>query len=235
MCTNEEELAKLGLEPTSSVSNFWNKVAERKSTAHPQMAKVCSQIATVVEEDFCAETIEEMRGMLTVEQLQQIMSQSGGKSTWSAMITKIVGDFKPSAPPAMVPFTAASFNTDVKREATFPILALGAAMESAGSMDKGIIPEYVFKAYSECEDPRSQQLTAIDLTDVMNAYTHYMIMEHGQPAGDKALRKHHARQLKMRLPNLPDHGKHLGRGRKWLDVLEQRKRNLARTRGTTDC
>ena len=231
MGTNEDELEKLGLDRYSSVSQFWRKLAEKKATAHLEMPDICSKIPSVIESDFCADSIEEMREMLTVEQLQQIMSQAGGKATWSAFVQRIVGDFKQSAPTAMV----AAGSCDVRKEATFPILPLGATMEAAGTMHQEIIPEYVFKAYFECEDPPNQQLTAADVTAVMNAYTHFMILHHGQPAGDKALRTHHARQLKVRLPLLPDHGKISGRARKWADILKQRKRNLARTNGTTDC
>ena len=115
----------------------------------------------------------------------------------------------------------------VKLESTFTILPIGATMMTDGTLGDEILPEYVFNAFIECEDPLHQELTTPDVTATLDAYTHYMIVAHGQPAGDKPMRVHHAKQLKARLRHLPDHQKP-GAMRKWLDMLTERKRNLGR-------
>ena len=263
---NDDELSKLGVDPDSPVSLFWAKFAERRPTAVPDMETVCSKIAQTIEHDYCAESVEDMPKLLTEDQLQQVMAKAGGKPTWSGLITYILGPFKPSlaagvnniTPPSAVhlrptcagpaPFEAAHeplqappppvvFAPPIKAEPTWPCLPLGAMMEAEGTLQDDIIPEYVFDAVFECDDVEVQQLTAKDVTAVLNAYTHFMITHHKQPAGDKKMRAWHGKQLKRRLKHLPDHGKGKpGPMRKWSDLLEERKRNngrKAKVRGTT--
>ena len=66
-------------------------------------------------------------------------------------------------------------------------------------------------------------------TQIMDEYTHYNIITHGQPAGDATIRAHHAGQLKNRFKKLCKHGNTPGHARKWLAILDERKRNLSRT------
>ena len=102
-------------------------------------------------------------------------------------------------------------------------------MEADGTLADEILPEYVFNAYFECEDPLHQELSTKDVTATLDAYTHYMITTYGQPAGDSTLRTWHGKQLKRRLRHLPDHGKGLpGPKRQWKALLYERKRNLGR-------
>ena len=44
-----------------------------------------------------------------------------------------------------------------KSEATYKILPLGQAMEGEGTLESEILPEYVFNAYTDCEDPLNQE------------------------------------------------------------------------------
>ena len=57
-------------------------------------------------------------------------------------------------------------------------------MRAEGSIENEILPEYVFDAADECEAPGSLAITSNDLTNVLNAYQHYMIV---QPADDKII------------------------------------------------
>ena len=104
-------------------------------------------------------------------------------------------------------------------------------MRAEGSIENEILPEYIFDAADECEAPGSLAITSNDVTNVLNAYQHYMIVQHKQPAGDKTLRVHHAKQLKQRFPKLPTYGTTPGPLRKWYKILTERKRNASRKRG----
>jgi hypothetical protein len=247
---NHDELFKLGCSPDSPVGLFWAKFAERRPTAVPDMEKVCRKIAQTIEHDYCAESVEDMPKLLTEDQLQQVMAKEGGKPTWSGLLTYILGSFKPSVaagvnnistplpPLAHTPLEAprAVFVPRGKAEPTWPTLPLGAKMESDGTLQDDILPEYVFDAVFECEDVQTQELTSKDVTAVLNAYTHFMVTRHKQPAGDAMMRKWHGKQLKRRLPHLPDHGTRPGPMRKWSFILQERKRNYgrkAKVRGTT--
>ena len=249
---NDDELSKFGCDPDSPVCIFWAKFAERRPTAVADMATVCNKIAQTIENDYCAESVEDMPKLLTEDQLQQVMAKEGGKPTWSGLITHILGPFKPSVAPgvnnstppsafhAMLaphqPLQAPLVKAPVKAEATWPCLPLGAMMEADGTLQDDILPEYVFDAVCECEDVEEQELTTKDVTAVLNAYTHFMVTHHKQPAGDKTMRKWHGKQLKRRLKHLPTNGSRPGPMRKWSDILEERKRNngrKAKVRGTT--
>ena len=251
---NDDELFKLGCYPDSPVGLFWAKFAERRPTAVPDMEKVCKKIAQTIEHDYCAESVEDMPKLLTEHQLQQVMAKEGGKSTWSGLLTYILGSFKPSVaagvnnistplPPAPLqlahnPLEALRdvFVPPAKAEPTWPSLPLGAMMEADGTLQDDILPEYVFDAVFECEDVQNQELTSKDVTAVLNAYTHFMVTHYKQPAGDAMMRKWHGKQLKRRLPHLPDHGTKPGPMRKWSFILQERKRNYgrkAKVRGTT--
>lgn len=230
----ENELSKLGCELDSPVSLFWAKFAERRPSAAPNMRVVCENIARAISDDYCADEVQEMLMLMTEEQLQKVMAEAGGKATWIGMITYILGPFKPStlnvpdsAKMALAP-SIPVLPSAVKVEATYDILPLGQSMEADGTLVDDLIPEYVFNAYFECEDPLHQELSSKDVTAVLNAYTHFMITHHGQPAGDKAMRLWHGKQLKRRLKHLPTHGNTPGPMRKWHELLSERKRNIGR-------
>ena len=65
-------------------------------------------------------------------------------------------------------------------------------MVENGTLATEIIPEYVWEAVKECEDPMNQQISNKDLTALMDAYQHYLITTHKQPRCDKVMRLHHA-------------------------------------------
>jgi hypothetical protein len=92
----EDELSKLDCQPDSTVGLFWAKFADRRPLAVPNMAEVCAKIAHCVENNYCADTVQDMPNMMTEQQLQQVMAEADGKATWSGMITHILGPFKPS-------------------------------------------------------------------------------------------------------------------------------------------
>ena len=229
----DELLTKFGCTPESPVSLFWDAFAAARPTAAAEMQTVCDHIAARLA-DFCVDTVQEMPVMMTELQLEQVMAQAGGKATWSGLVTYMLGPFKASVVMTVplnlvsVPETAGS----VKSDATYQILPLGATMEAEGTLEADILPEYVFNAYTECEDPLNQELSAEDVTATLNAYTHFMITVHKQPAADKPMRKWHSKQLKTRLRHLPDHGRTPGPIRRWFNLLTERKRNVARKGGT---
>ena len=228
----EDELSKLDCQPDSPVGLFWAKFADRRPLAVPNMAEVCAKIAYCVENNYCADTVQDMPNMMTEQQLQQVMAEADGKATWSGMITHILGPFKPSVTAvdiAKLPLPpSAVMLPPIKAEPTYEILPLGRDMEMDGTLADDVIPEYVFDAVFECEDPNNQELSAKDVTAVLNAYTHWMITTHKQPAGDKIMRVWHGKQLKRRLKHLPTHGNTPGPMRKWCKLLSERKRNLGR-------
>ena len=86
-----------------------------------------------------------------------------------------------------------------------------------------------------CAPIAPQEVTSNDITCILNEYTHYMLTEHNQPAGDKDLRLHHAKQLKNRYPKLCKNGSVAGHLRKWFDILSERKRNLGRKKAMEVC
>ena len=88
---NADELSKFGCDPDSPVCIFWAKFAERRPTAVADMATVCNKIAQTIENDYCAESVEDMPKLLTGDQLQQVMAKEGGKPTWSGLLTYILG------------------------------------------------------------------------------------------------------------------------------------------------
>lgn len=235
---NEGALAKLGVDPDSTVPFFWAKIAEQRPTAAPNMAEICRKIGATIESDYFAMSCSEMPLLMSEWQLQQVIVAAGGKSTWSGLVTFALGPFKSSAPQsASLVSTPDEDGADkvvvwrppVKAEATFEIMPIGAAMEAEGSLAEEVLPEYIFDAVYECEDPSKQALTRNDVSAVLNEYSHFMITVHKQPAGDKPLRLWHAKQLKRRLPHLPDHGDGKpGETRKWITLLNERKRNLGR-------
>jgi hypothetical protein len=233
---DDEPLAKIGCNMQTDVHTFWGKVAERKPNAVENMKEVCAAIATALETEYGADNLEEMVGMVHESQLQKLMAGKGGKATWSGMIAYLLGQpLKGSAAHTSVALSTLSENVSkstpvVKAPATWDIKPIGAAMVQAGTLLDDILPEYVFNAFSECEDPMRQQISNPDVSDILDEYTHYMITTHHQPAADMPLRKWHAKQLKARLPHLPEYGGKPGYLRKWLDLLGERKRNFSRTK-----
>ena len=59
-------------------------------------------------------------------------------------------------------------------------------MVENGTLATEIIPEYVWEAVKECEDPMNQQISNKDLTALMDAYQHYLITTHKQPPSHSA-------------------------------------------------
>lgn len=202
----EDALARLGCGMDTDVHEFWRIFAERIGDRGPDnMAEVCANVADSVRDEFMAGTVEEMFASLHDSQIEGLLKASGGKPTWRKMVEFHAGlRFTSSVPTSALAEPAAHL---VPRQApghhkpTFDIQRSTTLFASADTGLKAeILPEYVLNAHTECEDPQNQELPANDLTQVLDEYTHYMITTHDQPAGDKELRVHHARQLKNRYP-----------------------------------
>lgn len=230
----ESELDQMGCTLKSDLPHFYKALAERIANKAPvNIANIFSKCAEVIERDYFASNVEEMMLLVGDTQIQQVLTQAGGKATWKNILELVVGcKFKPSAQPSaqqLVPAAQpAVHNTLIP---TFAISPLGAQMEGDGTLNDEYLPAYVLNAHSECEDPQEQELTALDVTAVLNAYTHYMLIKFNQPAGDKRLRVHHAQELRIHYPKLPAHGKTPGAARRWVNLLQERKRNFSRTSG----
>jgi hypothetical protein len=227
-----DELAKLGCTLESDMPTFWKAMARRVKRPPPDMEQICDKVAAEIESDYGAETVEEMTHVVGERQLEQLLTRCGGKATWRGLVEYVIGlKFQSSAPSsAQLALTEVGETPKVvvKTEPTFEAQPLGALMTVDGSLHSDILPEYVLDAHEECEDPNHQELTASDIKNVLNAYTHYMITHHRQPAGDKVMMVWHAKQLKKRYPHLCNHGLTSGVSRKWLGLLKERKRNVSR-------
>ena len=222
------ELEKMGCSLQSELPHFFKKLAERMSAKAPaNIGDVFSSCADAIQTDFLVDNVQDMFLTVYDSQIQNVLVQTGGKATWKNIIELVAGvKFKSSAPAAaLVPLSPAFHNTV---EPTFTISPLGAQMENEDTLKDEHLPAYVLTAHSECEDPQEQELTAPDITAVLDAYTHYMIRKHNQPAGDKRMRLHHSRELKLHYPKLCAHGKTPGSMRRWLKLLDERKRNYSR-------
>ena len=226
-----EELAKLGCDMNSKVADVFERLPGRMKKPPANAAEIFSTVATVVEEEFQADTLAEMMELMLVGQFEKVLTQAGGKATWVAWIEMIFGmKFKTgsSVPSSAQLLAPASGTNIIGHKPTFDVQPIGAMMRDNGTLAEEILPEYIYEAVAECEDVTCQPITPNDLTAVLNAYQHYMIVTHKQPHGDKVLRQHHAKQLKARLPHLPDHGKTAGATRRFDQILNERKRNFSR-------
>lgn len=218
------ELAKLGLDMDSDVSALFAAMPGRMKKPPPDAENTFTKLAEAVEDDHQASTVHEMMELVSAHQFQKVLQEVGGKPTWIAFIEMIIGQkFKTGAPESaqLVPTFSA-------RPSTFESKPIGRLLEADGNMESELLPEYIFDAVTECEDPVVQEISENDVTAVLNAYTHYMITEHRQPSGDKPLRARHAKLLKKRLPHLPAYGKTPGHLRKWYKILTDKKRNMSR-------
>ena len=231
LVAHQDELEKMGCTLKSEVTLFWARLAERMADkAQENVGDIFSKCAETVRRDFLADTVEEMMELVGDTQIQQLLTNAGGKATWKNVIEYIVGSkFKSSAVQQLVP--APQLLTHNTVEPTFVISPIGAQMEAEGTLADEKLPAYVLNAHTECEDPKEQELTGPDVTMVLNAYTHHMIVTYGQPSGDRPLRMHHARSLKAAYPKLPKHGTTPGSARRWIKLLDERKRNYSRKSG----
>lgn len=228
---NRDELGKLGCSLDSDVETFFARMPGRMKKPPPDADDIFKSVADAVE-DLQAGTVREMMEIVSLNQMTKILTQAGGKATWTSFLEMIVG-FKFGT--NGVPHSAQLVQQDVKmgppgeREPTFQVKPLGEVMLTSNTLQVETLPEYVFDAVGETEDPSVQAISSNDVTSVLNAYQHYMMVTHKQPSGDKPLRLHHAKILKARLPHLPDYGKTPGQLRQWFNLLTERKRNFART------
>ena len=134
----ENALAALGCARDEPVANFWEAVAQRMPTAAPDMPAVCKNIAAVVAQDYCADTVGELALMMTENQLQKVMTESGGKATWSGMITSFLGPFRSSGAPESakcVLGSAESAKARVKATALYDTTLIGAQVQDGGRRD----------------------------------------------------------------------------------------------------
>ena len=81
---------------------FWKKLAERLAHKAPSnIGDIFSNCAQVIELDFLASTVEDMMLLVGDTQIQQVLTQQGGRATWKNLIELIVGSkFKLSTLPA---------------------------------------------------------------------------------------------------------------------------------------
>ena len=228
----QSELEKMGCTLESEVDFFFNMFARRIAAKAPtNIGDICAKCAQRLEDDFMVGTVNEMINIVGDTQIQHVLTKAGGKATWKNLIEFVVG--KSFCTTALVQTEPLVPQTVVRNavEPTFVISPIGAQMEADGTLEDEFLPAYVLNAHFECEDPQEQDLTGPDVTNILNEYTHYMTVEKGQPAGDKRLRVHHAALLRERYPRLPRHGKTPGPARRWVKLLLERKRNLARKSG----
>jgi hypothetical protein len=239
----DDALAKLGCRMDSDVHEFWRKFAERIGDRGPaDMPETCEKVADRVRDEFMVGTVEEMFASLHDVQIEAILKASGGRATWRKMVEFHAGlRFSSSVPCSAQtalhePGDGSARNAPTMNRPTFEIQRSSTLFASAEmGIKSDILPEYVLNAHTECEDPLEQELPANDLTQVLDEYTHYMITTYDQPAGDKDLRLHHARQLKNRYPKLSRHGKTPGCARRWYTILTERKRNFSRRNSLGVC
>lgn len=230
----DDALATLGCKLDTDLDEFWAKIAERTAAKGPtNMHEIWLKVAGAVQEDFMISSVEEMFSAVSATQIECILTRSGGKATWRVMIEFAAGmRFPSAAPPSAQLLSAVKSESGLqgKQPPTFAIRGTVDLLgdEDADGMDGEVLPEYVLSAHVECEDPLQQELPQNDITLVLDAYTHYMITAHGQPACDKKMRLHHAKQMKNRYPRLCTYGKTLGCQRSWLAMLTERKRNFSR-------
>ena len=223
-------MAEMGVTLESSVPEYFQALARRIAKQAPSnIQEILASCAQLIEEEYLANSVKEMMVAMSDQQIQQVLTRSNGKRTWYRMIELTVGStFYKIPPPADQPLVAAAPLVHNNVEPTFVISPVGAQMTADGTLDDEFLPSYVLNAHTECDDPQAQDLTAPDVTAVLNAYTHYMITRFNQPAGDKPLRLHHAKELHKHYPKLPAHGKTPGAARRWSKLLDERKRNFAR-------
>jgi hypothetical protein len=229
-----EQLSRLGCEIDSKVADVFARIPGRMKKPPANAAEIFAALAAAVEEEYQVDTLSEMMELLLVGQFEKLLTQAGGKATWIAWLEMIFGmKFKTGAsqPPSaqLLALAPAAGNPNLYAP-TFKVQPLGALMLANGTLADEILPEYIFDAITECEDVTKQQISPKDLTAVLDAYQHYMIVTHKVPFGDKVMRAHHAKQLKARIPHLPDHGKTAGATRKFDRIIQERKRNFSRTK-----
>lgn len=230
-----DELAKLGCNKDSNVTDLFSRIPARMKKPPANAAEIFAALAAAVEEQYQVDTLSEMMDIMLASQFEKLLTQAGGKATWVGWLEMIIGmKFKTGAsvPPSAQLLASSEANKFglYAKGPTFEVQPLGALMLENGTLANEILPEYIFDAITECEDVANQQISTKDLTAVLNKYQHYMIVQHKQPYGDKVLRAHHAKQLKARIPHLPDHGKTAGATRKFEHILAERKRNFSRTK-----
>lgn len=229
-----DELSRLGCDMDSKVTEVFARIPGRMKKPPANATEIFEAVAAAVEEEYQVDTLSEMMELILVGQFEKLLTQAGGKATWIAWLEMVIGmKFKTGslAPTSGQLLANAAENLLPQcREPTFEVQPIGALMLENGTLANEILPEYIFDAITECEDVTKQQVSTKDLTAVLNQYQHYMIVQHKQPHGDKVLRQHHAKQLKARIPHLPDHGKTAGATRKFERILHERKRNFCRTK-----
>ena len=148
----DDALANLGCTPHTDVRTFWKKIAEVAASKGPaNMGDICAAIAKSVAEDYMADTVGEMFGMVEAWQIQQVMTAQGGKATWKGMVEYAAGMRFASAAPAsadlVAQVTPLEGKPGVKREATYEIQAIGAALKALNGIETEILPEYVLNCH----------------------------------------------------------------------------------------
>ena len=134
-----------------------------------------------------------------------------------------------SARHALVPISDNNGTGGTVNASRYDRCVLGSQMRAANTLSTEKLPDFIFNAVYECEDPKHQAITSNDVTAVLAAYEKYMVVKHGVIGGDAALRLHHGHLLKARLPHLCDNGKGApGATRSWHKMLKERKRNSQR-------
>ena len=70
------------------------------------MVDICTKIAAIIEDDYCASTVGEQISMIDGDEIQEIFHKAGGKRTWKGMVEFVIGaPHKQTAPlsAALVP------------------------------------------------------------------------------------------------------------------------------------
>ena len=224
-------MAELGLSWSSDMPTFWRAIA-KKAAPDGKYNTVCETIGESLIDEMVL-TTDQMMTKMTDVQIKRILITSGAKETWMSMVEFVTGSQFTMAHPASAQLALTTLNPNVHgwhgRASKFDRCSIGAQMSAAGTLKDERLPDFIFDAALECEDPRNQALTSNDITAVLNMYDAFVVVKHGTLGVDAPLRRRHAAILKERLPHFSKYGETSAVARCWYKMLQERKRNIRRT------
>ena len=193
-------MAELGLSWSSDMPTFWRAIA-KKAAPDGKYNTVCETIGESLIDEMVL-TTDQMMTKMTDVQIKRILITSGAKETWMSMVEFVTGSQFTMAHPASAQLALTSLNPNVYgwhgRASKFDRCSIGAQMSAAGTLKDERLPDFIFDAAFECEDPRNQALTSNDITAVLNKYDVFVVVKHGTLGVDAPLRRRHAAILKER-------------------------------------